>query len=117
MSITEDSIKIGDTYRFEGPYACTIKIEHIGRFKYSTGIVAPYVKGLDDAYNELTNESHPIFLGKTDNEWIKHTWFTFRDYVTDKLLGDNVIAIYPDDEDFSFRIWCEKEAIHKISYK
>lgn len=114
MSITEETIKVGHTYKLEGPYACTIKVYYVGRFKYTPGIMAPYIEGLDDAFEKINSEPHPIFIGKTDNGWINDTWFTFRDYVTDKLLGDNIVAIYPDDEDYSFRVWCEREGIHRI---
>lgn len=115
MSITEETIKVGDTFNLEGPYACTITIYYIGKFKFSPGIISPYVKGIDDAFETINSEIYPIFVGKTNNEWIRDTMFTFRDYETGKLLGDNIVAIYPEDEEFSHRVWCEQEAIHKIT--
>lgn len=114
MSITEESIKVGDTYKLEGPYACTIKVYYVGRFKYIPGVIAPYVEGLDEDFEKINSDVHPIFIGKTDNDWIKDTMFTFRDYVTDRLLGDNIVAIYPEDEEYGHRVWCEKEGIHQI---
>ncbi len=115
MTITEDNIKIGDTFKLDGPYKCTIKIKMITEFKYLPGATAPYIKGLDECYESIKSEPHPIFYGMTDNEWIRDTWFTFRDHTTDKLLGDNIVGIYPDDEEYSFRVWCEKEGIHTIA--
>ncbi len=116
MAITEDNIKIGDTFKLEGPYSCTIKIKLIKKFKYVTGAIAPYIEDIDECYESIQKDPHPIFYGMTDNDWIRDTWFTFRDHVTDRLLGDNIVGIYPDDEDYSFRVWCEKDGIHKITH-
>jgi hypothetical protein len=114
MSIIEESIKVGDIYKLKGPYECTIKISNIRRFKYSKGMISPYIEGLDEFFDKCDKPSYPIFYGMTDNGWLNDTWFTFRDYITEKLLGDNIVAIYPDDEDYSFRVWNEKEGIHRI---
>ena len=113
--ITEDTIKIGDIYKLSGPYNCTIKISFISRFVYLTGAIAPYIEGIDKYFETCNKQPYPIFYGKTDDDFIRNIWFTFRDNKTDNLLGDNIIAIFPDDEDYSFRVWCENEGIHKIS--
>ncbi len=112
--ITEDTIQIGDIYKLVGPYSCTIKISYITRFVYSTGAIAPYIEGLDDYFEISNKKPYPIFYGKTNDNLINDTWFNFRDNKTDQLLGENIVAIFPDDEEYSFRVWCENEGIHQI---
>ena len=114
-TINENDIKIGSSYKLEGPYNCSIKIIKISRCVYMTGAIAPYIEGIDDYFVQSNKQPFPIFYGITNDGFLKDIWFTFRDNKTDELLGENLIAIFPDDEEYSFRVWCENDAIHKIS--
>lgn len=113
--ITENDIKVGSIYKLTGPYNCTVKIKYIGRCVYLTGAIAPYIEKLDDYFETSNKQPFPIYYGITNDGFLKDIWFNFRDNKTDQLLGDNMVAIFPDDEDYSFRVWCEQEGIHRIS--
>ena len=118
MSITEDNINVGDIYQIiGGSYPCTLKIINKKRFIFFKGIIAPYIEDIDDEFHNSSNNKYPIYLAKSTDDFLNYVWICFRDYNTEELLDNNTIAIYPNDEEYGHRIWCENDGIQKISHK
>jgi hypothetical protein len=116
MSITEDNVVVGETYQIiGGEYPCTLKIIHKSRFVFVKGAIAPYIEGIDEHFEKSESNKYPIYLAKSTDPFLNLVWICFRDYKTEELLDENMIAIYPDDEEYGHRVWCENDGIQKIS--